>query len=111
MTYALYLIGFLYGFWALYILVMGIYRAHLSGRLSKAGYVLGLPWVAFGYVVDILAQYTIATIYFMDLPRRNEHLVTDRLKRYSKSNGWRKIKADWICTNLLDVFDPTGDHC
>ena len=111
MTYTIFAAAFLYGFWALYILVMGIYRAHLSGRLSKAGYVLGLPWVVFGYFVDIVAQYTIATLYFADLPRKGEHLVTDRLKRYSAGKGWRKTKADWICTHLLDVFDPHGDHC
>ena len=111
MTYALAAFLFLWGFWALYILVMGIYRAHLSGRLSKVGYVLGLPLVVLGYAVDILAQYTIATAYFMDWPRRGEWLVTDRLIRYSGGTGWRKAKADWICTHLLDVFDPSGNHC
>ena len=111
MTYAIYLIGFLYGFWALYVLVMGIYRAHLSGRLPWPAYALGMPWVGIGYLVDIVAQYTIATVYFWDLPRKGEHLVTDRLIRYSAGTGWRKVKADWICSNLLDVFDPRGDHC
>lgn len=102
---------FLYVFWALYILVMGVYRAHLSGRMSKAAYVLGVPWVLLGYTVDIIAQYTIATLYFVDLPKKGEHLVTDRLIRYSAGSGWRKAKADWICTHLLDLFDPRGDHC
>lgn len=102
---------FLYVFWALYILVMGVYRAHLSGRMSKAAYVLGVPWVLLGYMVDIIAQYTIATLYFVDLPKKGEHLVTDRLIRYSAGSGWRKAKADWICTHLLDLFDPRGDHC
>ena len=111
MTYALAAFLFLWGFWALYILVMGIYRAHLSGRLSKAGYVLGLPWVALGYAVDVIAQYTVATLLFLDLPRRGEWLVTDRLIRYSGGTGWRKLKADWICMHLLDVFDPSGNHC
>jgi hypothetical protein len=110
-TALLTILAFLYGFWALYVLVMGCYRAHLSGRMSKPAYVLALPWVALGYAVDVIAQYTIATVYFADWPRKGEHLVTDRLIRYSAGKGWRKIKADWICTNLLDIFDPRGDHC
>lgn len=103
---------FLWGFWAIYILVMGVYRAHLSGRLSRVGYALGLPWVVVGYVVDAVSQYTIATLLFLDTPRRREHLVTDRLKRYSNGPaGWRRTVAVWVCTHLLDMFDPSGDHC
>ena len=61
---------------------------------------------AIGLAVDVFAQYTLARIFFLDLPRRGEHLVTARLQRYSAGSGWRKIKADWVCTHLLDVFDP-----
>ena len=109
--YLLAVILFLWGFWTLYVPVMGIYRAHLAKRLSRAGYILGLPWVVLGYAVDVLAQFSVATLFFFDLPRRGEWLVTDRLIRYSSSSGWRKAKADWICSHLLDVFDPTGNHC
>ena len=107
----LWVLAFLYVFWALYILVMGLYRAHLSGGLSKAAYVLGVPWVVLGYLVDVFAQYTVASVFFLDWPRKGEHLVTARLKRYSNGTGWRKAKADWICSHLLDVFDVNGDHC
>ena len=105
-------LAFLWCFWALYVMVMGVYRAHLSGRLSKAGYVLGLPWVITGYLVDILTQFTLATLFFADWPRRGEWLVTDRLQRYVRiRHGWRYRKAKWICDHLLDVFDPSGEHC
>ncbi len=30
-----YLAGYLLGFWYLYLIVMGLYRAHLAKRLSK----------------------------------------------------------------------------
>jgi len=30
-----YLAGYLLGFWYLYLIVMGLYRAHLATRLSK----------------------------------------------------------------------------
>lgn len=111
MTYLLLIPAYLWAFWLAYILVMGLYRAHLNGRLTTLTYSLAMPVLVIGYVMDVIAQYTFATVFFLDLPARGEHLVTDRLKRYSAGSGWRKSKADWICTNLLDVFDPTGNHC
>ena len=35
-----YLAGYLLGFWYLYLIVMGLYRAHLAKRLSKFALVL-----------------------------------------------------------------------
>ena len=108
----LWTIGFLWAFWSMYVLVMGIYRAHLSKRLSRAAYVLGLPWVIVGYAVDILAQFTVAVLFFLDPPRRGEWLVTSRLQRYiAHGTGWRFWLAKYICDHLLDVFDPSGNHC
>jgi hypothetical protein len=108
----LWTIGFLWAFWGMYVLVMGIYRAHLSHRLKGLVLVLSLPFVAIGYLMDVLAQYTIASLVFLDLPRRGEHLVTSRLIRYLKRDcGWRYYLAKWLCDHLLDVFDPSGEHC
>lgn len=110
--YLLAVILFLWVFWYAYILVMGLYRAHLARRLSPFAYALAFPALLVGYVMDVVAQYTLATVFFLDLPKRGEHLVTDRLKRYiAFDRGWRQKKANWICTHLLDIFDPTGNHC
>src|SRR5574343_277739 len=99
------IILFLWVFWGLYVLVMGVYRAHLNKELSKVGYAFGLPWVIIGYAVDIFAQFTIANILFLDLPRKGEWLVTTRLQRYLQDGkGWRYYKADWVCKHLLDIF-------
>ena len=111
MIYALYTALFLWVFWYLYLIVMGLYRAKLKGKLTWPVKVLGAPALIIGIIVDVVAQYTVATVFFLDLPRKGEHLVTDRLQRYSAGTGWRKAKADWICSNLLDVFDPHEDHC
>jgi hypothetical protein len=101
-----------YIFWCLYIAVMGCYRAHLDGRLEGITKILAYPLVLVGIIVDVVFQYTVACIVFRDLPRRNEYLVTARLQRYvAKNSGWRSVWAMWICTNLLDMFDPAGDHC
>lgn len=109
----LYIVLFLWVFWYLYILAMGLYRAHLQGKLKWYVYVLAAPALVIAYTVDVVAQYTIASIYFLDLPRRNEHLVTDRLQRYMllPENNIRRRKAKFICENLLDYFDPAGKHC
>lgn len=103
-------IGFLWAFWGMYVLVMGIYRAHLSHRLKGLVLVLSLPFVAIGCTMDVFANMTIASIAFLEPPR--EWLVTDRLQRHMyKSAGWRFWLAKYICDHLLDVFDPSGDHC
>jgi hypothetical protein len=111
-----FLIGFgivllyLWAFWALYVLVMGIYRAHLSKRLNLFTYFMSIPFVIFGIVVDVLANLLIATVVFWEWPR--ELLVTDRLQRHNRTgNGWRRKLSEKICSDLLDYFDPTGDHC
>ncbi len=110
MDYALYVLAFLWAFWAMYVLVMGIYRAHLAKRLTPVTLAMSLPFVALGYVMDVLANVTVASVVFVELPR--EVLVTDRLKRHMQAgSGWRFTIANWVCNNLLDVFDPSGNHC
>lgn len=108
LSIAAYLVLFFY----MYILVMGIYRAHLQKKLKGFVFALCLPAVIVGILFDVFANLLIATIVFWQLPR--ELLVTDRLIKI-KSNPlehWkRKYIAQYICDNLLDVFDPNGDHC
>jgi hypothetical protein len=99
-------------FWYLYILVMGLYRANMDKRLSGLTLWLAYPAVAVGYFVDLISNWTIASILFLEPPRFLTELVTDRLSRYIKSGtGYRKAWAMWICQNLLDFFDPRGSHC
>lgn len=104
------MLAYLYAFWCAYVLVMGIYRAHLADRLVGLNKVMALPVVAVAYAMDVAANWIIAPLVFLDWPR--EALVTSRLIRYKRDDhGWRRQIADFICERLLDVFDPTGDHC
>lgn len=100
---------FLWLFWGAYVLVMGIYRAHLANRLTWVTYCLGGLYVVIGIVMDVAANLLIASIVFWERP--HEWLVTTRLIRLKKSNEWRGKLARWVCANLLDVFDPVGTHC
>lgn len=108
----IYTVFFLYTFFALYVLVMGIYRAHLDGTLTKGGYIIGGPWVVLGAVVDFVANMTIFSVLFLEFPQ--EALVTSRLQRHLKETDpdhWRYKISKTICTKLLDYFDPRGRHC
>lgn len=110
MTYLLFAPVVLWGLWGLYVLIMGLYRARLANRLTRASLVLGAPYIALGYLVDFAVNVTIASLVFVELPR--ELLVTNRLMRHQLSGtGWRRNLSMWICDNLLDEFDPSGNHC
>ncbi len=103
-------LAIMWTFWAVYVLVMGVYRAHLSGRLGTVALVLGLPIVIVGILLDIAVNFFIATFLFLDLPR--ELMMTNRMIRYRKTDcGWRSKLSAWICDHLLDIFDPSGNHC
>ena len=89
---------------------MGVYRAHLARRLTPMTYTLAMPVVAIGYLMDVASNLTLASLFFLELPR--EWLVTSRLIRLSRGqDGWRRRLATSIFEHMLDVFDPTGDHC
>lgn len=104
------LLIYLWVLWGIYVLVMGLYRAHLDKRLTKFTYALAAPWLLIGYVIDVLANLVVATIIFLELPK--EWTVTSRLKRYILTKtDYRNKLANWICQYLLDVFDPKGKHC
>lgn len=103
---------YLWVFWLLYVLVMGLYRAWLDGRLKGAALVMALPVVVIAYFVDLFANWTLASLAFWEAPTRPRELVTDRLSRYVTENtDWRYTFAKAVCDGLLDYFDPSGKHC
>lgn len=111
MSWFLLLLTYVWGGWAIYVLVMAIYRLHLAKKLTTAGYVLAAPFAAIGFALDVMGNFTLCLLLFMDWPR--EWTITGRLKRYLRGQkGWRYDVACWICTNALDPFDAQdGAHC
>ena len=107
------LLVYLYVFWLLYVLVMGFYRAYLAKKLSTVALVLASPALGLAYLVDLVANWTIAALWFRELPKRPLELVTDRLTRYidQQADDWKKAHANWVCKTLLDYFDPNERHC
>lgn len=101
---------YLWVFYMLYVFTMSVYRAKLAGRLCGFSLVLLYPLVVIAAAMDVLCNYTLACVIFLEPPQ--ELLVTTRLQRHHTSdNGWRTTLAAYVCDNLLDPFDPTGDHC
>lgn len=102
--------GSLWLLWALYVFVMGVYRLHLKKELKGINFVLAWPIVIVGVILDAVINITLASIIFLDIPR--EWLTTARLHRYIENEaGWRTKIAKYICDNILDIFDPKGNHC
>jgi hypothetical protein len=103
----------LWSLWYLYIIVIGIYHAHLKHTLSLPAKILGAPAIIVGFILDWLINWTIASIWFLELPDTPLELVTGRLARYLKNGTERqKRNANSICTKLLDIFDPNPQgHC
>ncbi len=107
--FALMPLWYLWSFWGVYVLTMGLYRAKLDNRLGPFTRLLGFPFIGLAWLMDVIANLTLASLIFWELPK--EMFVTARLNRHLNGTGWRASIAGWVCTRLLDIFDPTGKHC
>lgn len=99
-----------YGLFVFYLAVMNLKRVNDITPLTGLTRVAGLSVLYPGLVLDALVNIVVLTFVFVELPR--EYLVTARLSRHvTKSTGWRNMFAKFICSKLLDQFDPSGCHC
>lgn len=103
------IVGVLYALWLLFILAMSFKRVWPNlGAVAKA---LAAPVIIIGFMVDVLVNVA-SSVVFLDLPR--ELTLSRRLKRYHYNADhpwWRRRIADFVCQQMLDKFDPDGDHC
>jgi hypothetical protein len=106
-----YILLAVYLLWLFYLAVMSLFRARANGTLSLPAKVLGYPILIVGVLLDALVNLTVLTIVFAERPY--EWLVTKRLTRHGKyGGGWRRTVANWICSHLLNPFDPDQrGHC
>ncbi|MCA2570708.1 hypothetical protein [Microcystis sp. M42BS1] len=99
--------------WLFYVAIMNL--ARVRKQLGFVAKVFAYPILAVGFALNFILTTTIGTILFLDFPRwPNDVGLTARLHRYVEDPNaakWRQKLAHWICTNLLDALDPTGDHC
>ena len=98
----------LYALWVFFLAVMSLKRAKDAGLLTATAKCFGYPVLFAGLLLDFMANTFVLSLLLMELPR--EGTVTSRLKRHNTSStGWRKAVATWA-EQLLDPFDPSGDH-
>ena len=108
LTYLGLALGVTYALFVLYCAVMNIKRVRDMGKLSPIGYVFGWPTLVLGYALDVICNWFVMTVLFVEWPR--EATVTARLKRHNRqSTGWRK-RIVLFFEPLLDPLDPSGDH-
>ena len=102
--------GLMFITWILYLAIMNIaaHRQELYPIARIHAYVLLIIGIAF----DVVLNVTVGTILFLELPSLKRLLLTARLDQQARhGHGWRKTLAQWICTHLLNQFDPNGHHC
>ena len=106
-------IAFLYAFWGLFVLSMGLYKAYLNKLLTPTTRVLAAPYILAMAIFDLIANYTIFLIVFLQFPSLKDFLVTYRLRTIllTQDGGYRYRLAKWLCDKLLNPFDPRGNHC
>lgn len=99
----------LYLVWMFYLIVMTLKRARDAKTLSPYAAIMAGPIIVVAEAIDAIGNWTFCTVLFLELPR--ETLITSRLKRLILGEGWRSGLAGWMCADLLNAFDPSGNHC
>lgn len=94
--------------WVLYVAIMSI-KEHRKTMHPFAKLNAYLALVLFAYPWDVVMNLLVCAA-FLRWPR--DWLLTGTLKRaINTERNWRETAASWICTHLLNQFDPSGKHC
>jgi hypothetical protein len=114
----------MYTTWGMYIMCMMLIKVKKEGKMPFIALIFAYPWVIFGLIEDVLVNIFAGTLIFLEPPNVRRLLLTARLQYHlddliampanEKAKGlraWRHAAALWICSNLLDPFDPKGFHC
>ena len=94
--------------WVLYIAIMSLAQRFesLHPVAKFHAYCIILP---VGYAFDFVLNLAVCAAF---LRRPRDWLLTGTLKRtINTDDGLRSKAAAWICTHLLNAFDPKGKHC
>lgn len=108
-TWALFAVLLFYATWAGYLAIMHLKTTRDRGQLTGTAKIIAYPLLAVFVVLDVVLNLLLGTLIFLEPPR--EFLFTTRVSRLNDSKSWRGAVARWMCSELLDVFDPSGRHC
>lgn len=100
------LIGIGYLFFA-FVFVMFLKRKYEDTAIDPfLRIIVGLPAIAFDWIMNWFLSGV-----FWDWPGKWNELVTGRLKRYIKQGQGTRYRFSKRVCDILDRFDPSGDHC
>jgi len=116
----LWILALTWATWILFIAVMGLKRARDAGKLSRTAYLLGLPALIVGVVLDVVVvNIILLTVLLLELPSIEQLTASARLHRLNVKftrygargwlDKWRFAVVRWA-EPLLDPFDTTGNH-
>jgi len=96
--------------WVGYLASTHLDKLRVTGFLTPRARQLGAVVLGLTALVDVYANMTSATLWFLQLPR--EFLVTQRLKRYmhEPATSWRRRWAYYVGVDLLNAADRSGNH-
>jgi hypothetical protein len=58
-------------------------------------------------LIDVVAEWTVLSIYLLEWPKDREYTFSDRLERLVTETGWRSRVA-WPIARLLNRISPPG---
>lgn len=106
--YILYAIGLFYITLTFYLAIMNLSRHKDS--LDTTQKIVFFPIVLIGVLCDVLFRWTVGIFILADVSRNA--LFTGVLQRHVKKDTWRGKVARFLCSKLLDKFDPSpSGHC
>ncbi len=106
-AYCFFSVIVLYGLMVSYIAVMNLKRVYDKGLLTPFMMRVNYPVIVVGIVLDILANWLIFTVLFLEWPC--EYMVTHRLKRHKYTGkGFRHKFALWW-EKHIDPFEDVPD--
>lgn len=106
--------------WVYYLAIMNLKRKREEDKkrisngekgvegIPKLTYIMILPILIVGVLLDFIINMLIS-IPLLDIPR--EFLVTHRMERLMSRDDFRGNVSRWMCKNMLNPFDPSGEHC
>lgn len=107
MMIGLYVVGFIYVFWIIFIVYAG--ATNNWDKLGKVQKGLLLPLGAVFGAIDVTTNFTLGTLVFLQWPSFAHITLTRRMHFNRSLGGWRAELAGWICNNMLDPFQ--SGHC
>ena len=96
--------------WVLYLAIMNLAPRREGMHPVVKAHAYALLYFALAYDF-LMLNVIVGSVLFWELPR--EWLLTARLKRHHAAppGSRRYAISRWICTNMLNPFDPKGGHC